>query len=135
MSAFDLVCSAILNLVCSATLNLVFSAILNLVCSATLNLVCCAICFSLQCDFEYSLQYDFNLVCSAIYFSLQCDLFILPCPFWATASKRGRKHRRQTGRVEVNSTFLVSRRQGPGQPAMSAACLRQTFTYAGGYRR
>ena len=51
------------------------------------------------------------------------------------SSKRGRKHRRQTGRVELNSTFPVCRRQGPGQPAMPAACLRQTFTYAGEYRR
>ena len=30
------------------------------------------------------------------------------------SSKRARKHRRQTGRVELNSTSPVCRRQGPG---------------------
>ena len=77
MSAFDLVCSAILNLVCSAKFEF------SLQCDFELSFQC-HFEFSLQCDFEYSLQYDFNLVCSAIYFSLQCDLYILPCPFWAT---------------------------------------------------
>ena len=34
--------------------------------------------------------------------------------------------------LELNSTFLVCRQQGLGklQPAMTTACLRQTFTYA-----
>ena len=47
------------------------------------------------------------------------------------SSKRARKHRRQTGRVELNSTFPVSRRQ----PPMTTVYLRQTFTYAREYRQ